>query len=157
MTSVQYRRKLENQLVTEFIQKFVDKVGYAPTVITDQQVNGKRFKRIPLDELEEVFEVFLPSIDGKIYQLSHKNRSHSLTNLRHIFCFLAKLMGYSLISIGRHLRRDHTTIIHSVRTFRNLYQTNDHFRELYFTVIKKLRAYYESSNLEIPDKMEGES
>jgi len=157
MTSSQYRRKLENQLVTEFIQKFIEKVGYAPTVITDQQVNGKRFKKIPLDELEEVFIEFLPDVKGRVYDLAHKNRNRSLTNLRHVFCFLAKMMGYSLTEIGGHLNnRDHTTIIHSIRTFRDLYQTNDNFRELYFTIIKKLRLYYESSNLEIPDKMEGE-
>jgi chromosomal replication initiation ATPase DnaA len=158
MNTTQYRRKLENQLVTEFIQKFIEKIGYAPTVITDQNVNGKNFKKIPLDELEEIFKEFLPCVNGNFLHLGHKSRNRTLTNVRHIFVFLAKLMGYSMVNIGIYLgNRDHSTMVHSIKTFRNLYQTSDHFRDLYLLIVKNLRLYYESSNMEIPNKMEGES
>jgi chromosomal replication initiation ATPase DnaA len=158
MTSVQYKRKLEAQLIKEFVQKFTDKIGYVPVILTDATIEEEKFRILTFEELDEIFEDFLPTLNNKKIRLHYKNRSHPIKFLRHIYCYIAKSMRYSLKSIGRHLGgRDHTTVIHSIRTFRDLYQTDDMFRDMYFKIIKKIKQEYESSNMEVIDKMEGES
>ena len=156
MTSGQYKRKLEAQLIKEFIEKFTDKIGYVPVILTDATIDDENFKILTFEELDEIFEDFLPIVNNKKIRLQYKNRCHPIKFLRHIYCYIAKSMRYSLKSIGAHLGgRDHTTIIHSIRTFRDLYKTDDMFRDIYFKIIKKIKQEHESSNMEITDKMEG--
>jgi hypothetical protein len=79
--------------------------------------------------------------------------------LRFIFCFIAKKLNYTLDEIGDFLgKRDHTTVIYAIRTFKNLYETDVKFKLLYNEIITKIKTnIYDTSDMEHIDKMEIES
>jgi hypothetical protein len=153
MTPSEYKKRIENELINDFIRKFTEKVGYTPIVITDKGSNETNYNVLTLTELEECFDDFLPVIRNKTTNLKAHCRVRELKDLRHTFCFIAKLMKHTYVSIGRHINRDHTTVINSIRTFRNLYQTDEVFRMRYFNIINHIKSKHESPIMENLDKV----
>jgi hypothetical protein len=146
MTSEQYKKKVENDLVRDFLNTFYEKVGYYPIVIINKKQNCDESKMMSFIELESYFEPYLPTIYGKRQSLSTKNRFRSITELRFIFCHIARSMNYTLKQIGQHLgNRDHTTVIHGLTAFKNLYETDERFKQLYHKIINAIKNKYESS------------
>jgi hypothetical protein len=153
MTPNEYKRRLENELINDFVRKFTEKVGYSPIVITDKGSSETDYNLLTLSELEECFQPFLPVIRERVQKLKPKCRYREIMELRHIFCFVAKLMKHTYTDIGRYLNRDHTTVINSIKTFRNLYQTEEGFKMKYLRIINHIKKKYESSALENLDKI----
>lgn len=58
-------------------------------------------------------------------------RKQELVDARRIYCYNVKVrLGWTLVDIGKRLSsRDHTTIIHNIATYYDLYKTNDIFKE----------------------------
>lgn len=155
MTTEDYKKKMENELVKAFIENFHEKIGYYPTVITDRNVKTNGNKVLTLSELETYFDRHLPTMYGKKVALSAKNRSRPMPELRFIFFFIARSMRYNLIEIGRYLgKRDHTTVIHGINTFRNLYETDERFKSKYYDIINDIKQDYESPIMDHLDKAE---
>lgn len=153
MTTTEYKKKIEDELVKNFLNEFYEKVGYYPTVIINRQVKTKGSKLLTLSELETYFEPYLPTIFGKKMKLTAKSRSRPLPELRFIFFFIARTLRYGLLEIGQHVgKRDHTTVIHGLTTFKNLYETDDGFRNRYYDIINAIKKDYESSTLDYLDK-----
>jgi chromosomal replication initiator protein len=63
-----------------------------------------------------------------------------VVNGRFIFCGVMKeYFGYSLKKIGEFVGgRDHTTIIHSIREYKNRYQNEEHYRHMVNNVYNKI-------------------
>lgn len=157
MDTADYKKKVEQRLVKEFLDKFYEKVGYYPTVITNTNDEGG-VKILNLNELEKYFEPFMPTIFGKKAALSNKDRVRPLVELRFIFFFIARQMKYTLLEIGQHVgKRDHTTILHGLTMFKNLYETDVKFKCIYDTIIKNIKKDYEPSTMEYLNQMESES
>lgn len=157
MDTADYKKKLEHQLIKEFLDKFYEKVGYYPTVITNTK-DGEGIKILSLSQLETYFEEFIPTIYGKKPSLSTKHRARPIVELRFTFFFIARQMRYTLSEIGQYVgKRDHTTVIHGLRTFKNLYETDVKFKSRYNTIINKIKTDYEPSTLEYLNQMEFES
>ena len=149
MTPPEYQKKLENELVRDFLKTFYEKIGYYPIVITDEKPNINRPKTISLQELEKHFDPFLPTIYGKKHKLGSKNRSRPLPELRYIFAQIARSMHYSLKEIGHQLgKRDHTTILHGLSTFKSLYETDERFKQKYHDIINHIIRNYEPSTVD---------
>ena len=158
MTPDEYQKKVETDIVKNFLKTFYEKVGYYPIVIINEKSGVDESKTISLLELETYFEPYLPIIYGKKQKLGSKSRSRPLPELRFIFCHIARAMRYSLKQIGQHLGgRDHTTVIHGLTTFNNLYQTDDRFKELYHKIINNIKNKYESSVMDYIDKAQDKS
>lgn len=124
--------RTEKMLINDFIAKFHDRIGYYPTVLTKYgHVTGDgSLKILKLNELEELFEPFLPVVYDKKYKLTAKFRLRALVDLRFIFYFIAnKMLGYKLTEIARYLKQDHTTVIHGIKEYNKLYETSPLFRE----------------------------
>jgi hypothetical protein len=157
MDTTDYKKKVEQQLIKEFLDKFYEKVGYYPTVLTDTRESDS-IKILTLNELEDYFTPFLPTIFGKKVTLSNKNRTRFLVELRFIFFFIARQMRYTLKEIGQHVgKRDHTTVLHGLSTFVNLYETDARFKMTYNAIIHNIKRDYEPSTLEYLNQMELES
>lgn len=63
--------------------------------------------------------------------LKDKSREHFLTTRRMVaFRFIRDNYELTLKEIGSLFNRDHTTVIHGLNTFDDLYETNKKFREL---------------------------
>lgn len=157
MDSVQYKQKLEQGLIKEFMEKFYEKVGYYPMVVTDVK-HQEGIKILTLSELEKYFTPYTPKVFGKKVILSSKNRSRPLVELRFIFFFIARQMRYGLLEIGQHLgKRDHTTVLHGLKTFKNLYETDIQFKAKYHKIINQIKLDYEPSAVDYLNQMESES
>lgn len=150
-----YAIQLEKKLIEEFRQKFQDKLGYAPVVLTRVETNESSVPIMSLQQLEEYFQPFLPYLYGKKATLFTKSRKRELVELRMMFCFLAKSMRYTLGTIGHFLGgRDHTTVIHSVSTFLDLMETNDQFKAKFLEILNYIKENHESSTLDQLDTIQ---
>lgn len=160
MNTKTYARMLEKKLTEEFKEKFCEKLGYYPIVVTkvSTDADGNTIPVISLDALEDAFTAFLPERNGRIIHLKVHHRYREIVELRNIFCLIAKSMGYSLKRIGIHLgKRDHTTVIHNIKTCKDLLEHNSNFQETYKKIIKTIKNNYESSAVELTNQVQSES
>jgi chromosomal replication initiator protein len=63
--------------------------------------------------------------------IEHKTRRKTIKDARKIYCYQMKdKLNWSLKEIGVSIgNRDHTTIIHNIQTYRDLYETDDIFKD----------------------------
>lgn len=148
--------KLESDLIESFMDDFYEKLGYYPTVVTHKNTmyNKDNVKVVGLEQLQEYLDPFLPSEFGKKLTLKSRSRTRTIVDIRFIYFFLARSMGYSLKTISMSIKMDHTTVIHGLTTFKNLYETSDLFREKYSKIVKHIKNQYESSTMVNFDQME---
>jgi len=155
MNPAEYKKKAEHDLITEFINRFYDKIGYYPTVVTNHRITDDGIITLTLPELEKYFEPHLPTFYNKKTKLQSKDRNRPLVELRCIFFFIARSMRYNLKQLGIYMGgRDHTTVIHGINTFRNLYETDPLFKDKYYLIINQIKKDYEPSTLGTIDQME---
>ena len=141
--------EIERVLIHDFMEKYRQEMGYYPTVITRESVveNKEGIKLLSLNQLGAYFEKFLPKIYSKTLDLNSKSRKRYIVETRFMFCYIARSMKFTLADIGRFLNRDHTTIIHALNTFNNLYQTDEFFREKYHNIINYIKERQNGSQL----------
>lgn len=144
MTTKTYATKMEQKLVDEFKQKFFEKMGYSPVVITRVTIEAdSHIPVISLQQLAECFTPFLPTRYGKVLTLKTKARYREIIELRNIFCAIARNLKYTYSIIGQELgNRDHTTVIHNIQSFRNLIETDAAFKQKYLTILKYIKEKY---------------
>lgn len=165
MNTKNYAISSEGKLVEEFKKKFFEKLGYEPIVHVGTRLkteDGKEVLTMSLNELKDCFTPFLPIYRGVPVELHTKLRKKELVELRVIFSFIAKSMGYILEDIGDILgKQDHTTIIHSIKNFKNWVSIDPSFRDSYNLVLNHIFTVQniknESSTLEHTDQMEYQS
>ena len=89
---------------------------------------------------EHVLKIVSECCGVTIEQVLSKSRKNEITEARHIFCAIMKLeLNYSYKSIGEFVSgRDHSTAIHSLRTFRNRCETEEGYKEHTELIISKL-------------------
>jgi hypothetical protein len=164
MNSDMYSRQLELKLIENFQREFYSKMGYFPHIITkhmkDEFRNLKPF--MTLEELADKFKPFMPVLAGEKMKLRSQLRKREVVEMRHIFTFIAKTMGYSHKTIAHFLgKKDHSTTINSMRVFEDLYQTSDNFREKFETINQyinsELNIQYDPSTMDHPYQTQGES
>lgn len=158
MESKKYAYALQEKLVSQFRQTFYEKMGYYPIVITEVMDHEGAYTPImTLQKLKKMFNLFLPVKNGKKLSLESRSRCRELVELRQIYCSIARSMKYCLKTIGETLgNRDHTTIIHNVTTFNNLYETNYEFRHKYATIVKYIKDNHEPSIMDYVQKVQHE-
>ena len=155
-----YATRLEKKLIDEFTKNFYEKLGYKPVVIskTTGMPADDNIPLMNLETLKEHFRPFLPVIYGKTKELSCKDRVREIVELRNMFCYMAKKMGYSLKNIGLVIGdRDHTTVIHNIRSYNNMMETNQTYREKYVNILNYIKKQYESPTLDNTDQVQCES
>jgi hypothetical protein len=158
MTPTDYKKKMEKQLIKDFQESFYEKIGYRPTVITERSITNEGLIVLTLNELEEYFIPYLPMILGKKHNLGSKDRTRELVELRCIFFFIGRSMHYGLKAMGTYLGgRDHTTVIHNIDVFKNLYETDPRFRQKYLHIINQIKKDYEPPTVDDTDKAQDQS
>lgn len=142
-----YEEKLERKLIQQFKRLFESKMGYEPTVITKSfkelgpdSIIPRGIRYVNLNTLKQWFEELLPNINGNVLNLETNKRYREIVELRMFFSFIAKSLGYSLKSIGRHIgNRDHTTVLHNLVQFKNRMETDPCFQERYKIALEHVR------------------
>jgi hypothetical protein len=77
-----------------------------------------------------------------------KNRKRTSVEARMIYATLLRDVGYSLKFIGDTLKKDHTTIVHYLRLFRNLRETDMHVTRKYLRCRELFVSKKQPVNLE---------
>jgi hypothetical protein len=135
--------RIQKELIDIFTEEFNKRLGYRPVVITKTaQEVSPAVDLMSLIELKEHFNFFLPVTQtGKKIPLEAKSRINELVELRHMYFYLARSMGYKLVAIARSLNKlDHTTVIHGLRTFHNLMEVDERYKEKFLTILNYIKT-----------------
>jgi chromosomal replication initiator protein len=70
-------------------------------------------------------------MDVPFFSIAHKTRKRTIKDARKIYCYqMRHKLNWSLKDIGISIGgRDHTTIIHNVQTYKDLYETDENFKD----------------------------
>ena len=133
-------RELEGALISLLAQSSLNKkeidVELAKKVLRNFVKTSS--KEITIDAIQKmVCEYFDVSYD----KLLHKTRKREIVQARQITMYLAKAFTKnSLKNIGEHFGgRDHTTVIHSCQTVKDLMDTDSFFRENVMELTQKVQ------------------
>jgi len=104
-----------------------------------QQIkNNSKLLRYKITK-EEILEIIADECGITVSQILTKSRKREVINGRFIFCgIMNDYFSYTLKRIGGVIGRDHTTIIHAVRKFRDRIRNEDDFKELVKGVYNKI-------------------
>ena len=115
-----------DELATKFKAEMKEILGYDIDLwynVVDHNIDGDLF--IILSKISQCCMVTIEDLRGN-------KRNREIVEARQIFCKLAKIRTkYSLTKIGSAIKRDHATVLHSVRTCNNLIETNLNFKNKY--------------------------
>lgn len=135
--------KIQKELIENFTEEFNNRLGYRPVVITKTtQEVSPAVELISLIELKQHFDFFLPvTSKGKKIPLESKSRINEIVELRHMYAYLARTMGYKLVAIARSLNKlDHTTVIHGLKTFHNLMEVDEKYKTKFLTILNYIKT-----------------
>ena len=101
--------------------------------------NSQRSLRYKISK-DEILEIIAEECSIKVSDIASKTRKTEVVNGRFIFCGVMKeYFGYSLKKIGEFVGgRDHTTILHSIREYKNRYQNEEHYRSTVNNIYNKI-------------------
>jgi hypothetical protein len=143
----------QKELANAFVKEFYERFQYTPTVVL-HNYRQSDIEIITLNDLSACFDPFLPKMRSKTLELVSNQRYRRIAELRHIFCFIARCMSYTLKDIGIFLNnRDHTTVMHSISVFKNLYETDDLFKQKFNNILNHIKQKHESPIMEHFDKV----
>jgi len=108
--------------VNTFKSDFYKKYGFNPLVI--YEFIPDVVYPIPLIELEDICNSF---VDFKKYKKGIKTvtRKRDLIVYRQLFMHIAYKMSYKLKTIGNHVNREHSLVIHSYTHIKDLLESRD--------------------------------
>jgi chromosomal replication initiation ATPase DnaA len=72
--------------------------------------------------------------------ITGKSQQARFVSARHLFCLVAREREFSFTDIGRHISREHSTVIHAVRTARFTVERDRVTRLFYEEIRQKLSA-----------------
>ena len=89
---------------------------------------------------DEIVSIVAKNCNVKPEEIMSKMRNGEIVEARHIVCAVMRNeFDYSLKHIGKELGgKDHTTIIHSLRTFRNRMEVQQGYKELVDNITKEV-------------------
>lgn len=150
-----YALTLQRKLIAEFKQKFYDKLGYYPEVITHtteiMPTGSSKILRIPLEDLRDIIDSrflmpLVSTIHGSkwITSISNRSRIRDICELRYTYFKIAAIMGYSWCSIARSIGMDHSSVIHGVRTLNGHLETDPRVRQQYHNTLFNVKRIIEN-------------
>ena len=156
MTSKDYQNRMALKIIRSFVNDLYEKTGMKATVKIDRlslpkEEAGDIIVGGHVMSLEVLEARFIESIPFKIdaNPLRARSRKGEYVDLRCIFSHIAcKHLGFQLTSVGRYLKKDHTSIIHMCRRGDNLLKYDEKFIALYDDIFTKINnyVYFSESN-----------
>lgn len=165
-----YALTLQRKLISEFKQKFFEKMGYYPEVITHTTTivhhGPYKIKRIPLEDLKDIFNSHLlpklvENIPGAqwIKTINARCRVRDICELRYMYFRIASIMGYSWCAIARSVNMDHSSVIHGIQTLSGHVETDARVRQDYYNTLFTVKKIIEDEyrHLECAYQIQAES
>lgn len=96
-----------------------------------------RSKKVGKDKIISVIaEVF--ELDKEFYCIKRRNKK--LVDARRILSkLLVNELGWTKVAAAQLMNNDHTSIIHSIKSFDNLYEVDEQFRDMADEVFDKIQ------------------
>jgi chromosomal replication initiation ATPase DnaA len=153
-----YKRRLEAKIIEKFKKEFKEKIGYEPQVLTMIDESSD-IPKIPILMLREFIDsVMKERFGNEIFgdetaRLANGGRHRDIVNYRFIYFKLARMMGNSFASIGQTIatsrtkKYDHTTVMYGCKSFDDLINTNEQFRDVYLDLVIKLKEKFTRKDL----------
>jgi chromosomal replication initiator protein len=112
--------------------------GIKNEFLPDYSIKNKRNKITPT----EVLKIVSDHHSISVFDIIRKYNKREVSDARHMFCAVMKTeLRYSLKSIGDILNgRDHTTIIHSIKTFYDRSKFEDGYKEQYEKIVEEINS-----------------
>jgi chromosomal replication initiation ATPase DnaA len=153
-----YKRRLEAKIIEKFKKEFKEKIGYEPHVLTmiDERSD---IPKIPILMLREFIDSVMKEKFGNekfgndIARLANGSRNREIVNYRFIYFKLARIMGNGFAAIGQTIatsktrKYDHTTVMYGCKSFDDLINTNEQFRDIYLDLVIKLKENFTRKDL----------
>lgn len=96
--------------------------------------NKKLSKDKIIDVIASVYE-----LDREFYTI--KKRNKNLVDARRILSkLLVNELGWTKVAAAKLMNNDHTSVIHCIKSFDNLYEVDDQFRDMADEVFDKLQS-----------------
>lgn len=121
---------------------------YIFPILKHTALNKKKYpyigqKYITISKEDVVQEVCLEFKLGREEFLTKKCRKPYLTDPRKLYCYIrVRKMGAKLVQVCDELcKYDHTTVIHSCKTFEPLFETDMNYREKCERVLRRLGLF----------------
>ena len=91
-----------------------------------------------MSELKLEYAEALGEIVNKAFkaEILSEKRSRENVDARRVFCFILRDESNTSTSIGEFLKKDHATVLHYIRTFKGLLDSDSSFRERYDDCLK---------------------
>ena len=101
--------------------------------------NSQRSLRYKISK-DEILEIIAEECSIRVSDILSRTRKTEVVNGRFIFCGVMKeYFGYSLKKIGEFIgKRDHSTIMHSIREYKNRYQNEEYYRSMVNNIYNKI-------------------
>lgn len=115
--------------------------AYAIPGLKGVKIPSTIFKPIRIHSTEEIMNIICEECGTDIPQMRGRRRDRYIVEARQILSYvMVKKVRATLDYVGSYVLggRDHTTIIHSIRKFEALYETDDAFREKADRIFNKL-------------------
>lgn len=110
-------------------------------------VSEIKFNRVKVTP-DLILSIISKNCSVSVEDILSKTRKKDIVDARHYFCaIMRKQLGYPVVAIGRYMDRDHTTVIHSVRTFDDRCSTDEGYRLVFETIIQDIHTNINFSNL----------
>jgi chromosomal replication initiation ATPase DnaA len=115
--------------------------------------------KIPILMLREFIDSVMKEKFGNekfgndIARLANGSRNREIVNYRFIYFKLARIMGNGFASIGQTIatsktrKYDHTTVMYGCKSFDDLINTNEQFRDIYLDLVIKLKENFTRKDL----------
>jgi chromosomal replication initiator protein len=101
--------------------------------------NANQTSRLSVTDKEQVIKVICEHFEYSFEQLLKQDRHRELVFARNcLYYFLFKYTKMSKVAIGELLKRNHTSVIHSLKALQDLIDTEDDVSDTIVEIRKKL-------------------
>jgi len=88
---------------------------------------------------EEILRIIAEENSVNVEDILTRSRKKELVNARHTYSsILKRYYGYTYVRIADIMKKDHTTIIHSVDTFRTRYINEEDYRHIAHKIYNRI-------------------
>jgi chromosomal replication initiation ATPase DnaA len=87
---------------------------------------------------EEILQIISNEVGISIERIFSISKETDFVFARHIYSKIQKISGRNLVQIAKELNKDHTTIIHSLKTFDDRYKVENEYREKSNRIFNKI-------------------
>lgn len=134
------REYTEEEVTESFKRSFYRRFGYTPLIVIEP-ASKRPFVVMSLEELENHFKIFIDKTPGcKGRTLRGRHRYREIVDFRFMFTHIARSMEYKLTTIGKYLKKHHSSIIHYEYAFKNMMDTSDSFRQRYNEIFNYIKT-----------------